>query len=171
MTDALLIAILATINVIVLSYAMYGSRSRGRNKYVLHEAESKLFAEERKVKAVVLRLNELENILATKPLTFAKLAHMNWRRSAVAFPNCDDWDSSDWMLALMGELGEAANMLKKRLREDKEAPELQEVGYELADAVTYIDLLATHLGLNLGELVREKYNIISKRVGYDEFRL
>lgn len=43
---------------------------------------------------------------------------------------------------------------------------IADLGHELADVVTYCDLLADQYGIDLGEAVREKFNIVSARVGY-----
>lgn len=37
------------------------------------------------------------------------------------------------------------------------------VGKEIADVVTYLDLLATRLGLSLGDIVAQKFNEVSDR--------
>ena len=97
----------------------------------------------------------------TKALDFNTLRHANARRSHEVFPECDDWTPSDWMCALAGETGEAANFIKKQLR-DKVDNKI-EIAKELADVVLYADLLANHLGINLGEAVREKFNEVSKK--------
>lgn len=60
-----------------------------------------------------------------------------------------DWSASDWMTAVMGELGEAANIVKKlnrvrdgiRGNQETEAELLAKLGNELADTVVYLDLL------------------------------
>lgn len=77
-----------------------------------------------------------------------------------------DWSRSDWLEAIMGELGEYANKSKKFRRGDiSQAEFLVEAQRELADVVTYVDLLAFRLGIDLGDAVRQKFNEISNRVG------
>lgn len=88
----------------------------------------------------------------------------------------DSWTPNDWMVAIMGEVGEAANFLKKLKRLEDGVPGnaphetreylIERIGKELADAYTYIDLLALRLGLVLAEQVVEKFNEVSRRVGY-----
>lgn len=83
------------------------------------------------------------------------------------------WSISDWTNALAGEVGEACNLSKKLMRGDFDSGEahdaaVKKLGHELADVVTYADLCAQRLGLSLGDLVREKFNIVSDRVGSDE---
>lgn len=43
----------------------------------------------------------------------------------------------------------------------------RDIGKEIADVVTFCDLLATRYGLNLGKLVLDKFNEVSDRVGSD----
>lgn len=43
----------------------------------------------------------------------------------------------------------------------------EDIGKEIADVVTFCDLLATRYGFNLGKLVLDKFNEISERVGSD----
>lgn len=96
----------------------------------------------------------------SKPLTFSQLRKANSTRNATAF-DCQDWTPLEWGGAMAGECGEACNMLKK-LRRDKKV-DMKELGYELADVIVYTDLLAYKLGIDLGEVVREKFNIVSRR--------
>lgn len=96
---------------------------------------------------------------------FHELSEANLTRCEKSFHMCDDWSPSDWMTAVAGEVGEAANMIKK-LRRGEDIP-LIEVGKELADAVIYLDLLAQRLRINLGMAVRDKFNEVSDRVGSD----
>jgi len=97
-------------------------------------------------------------------LTFADFSEINVRRCTEAFGSAmDEWSETDWATAVAGEVGEACNLIKKRRRGQE--VEISEVGKELADAVTYIDLLATRLGLDLGTIVAEKFNEVSDRVG------
>jgi NTP pyrophosphatase (non-canonical NTP hydrolase) len=96
-------------------------------------------------------------------LTFGRLRDFNVRRCESAFPMCKDWTAADWMTALVGEVGELANLLKKIKRGDEVDP--LEVGKEIADVQTYLDLLAAHLGVDLGEATIQKFNEVSDRRG------
>jgi NTP pyrophosphatase (non-canonical NTP hydrolase) len=100
-------------------------------------------------------------------LTFKKLKSANRRRNREAFDG-GGWTASDWGNALAGEVGEACNFIKKMRRGDQIA--MKDIGKELADVVTYADLLAQHLGLDLEECVRQKFNEVSARHG-SEIRL
>lgn len=97
-------------------------------------------------------------------LTFGKLSEANARRCVESFPMCRDWTPADWMTALTGELGEAANILKKMRRGDMSLADMPLLAKELADVQTYLDLLANCLGIDLGEATRRKFNEVSARV-------
>lgn len=86
----------------------------------------------------------------------------------------DEWSNSDWMVALLGELGEAANVIKKlnRVRDgipgNTEGPvELkQRLKDELADAFIYLDLLVQANGFDLEDIVVDKFDKTSMKIGY-----
>lgn len=76
-----------------------------------------------------------------------------------------DWALSKWGNAAFGEVGEAANIIKKIERGDfskKEAAEL--LGKELADIIIYVDILAKQLDIDLSEAIVNKFNEVSIRV-------
>lgn len=85
----------------------------------------------------------------------------------------EDWSLSDWFLATVGELGEAANVGKKlnRVRDgipgNKETePELREkLKREIADTFIYMDLLAQSQGFELSDVVPEVFNAKSAAIG------
>jgi len=90
----------------------------------------------------------------------------------------DDWDMNKWMVAACGELGEAANKMKKlnRVGETKKfnkgKTEEQLMGdllLELGDAVIYIDLLAQRLGFDLEYVVRAAFNQKSIEIGCSHY--
>src|SRR5690606_19258820 len=65
-----------------------------------------------------------------------------------------------------GELGEAANLLKKVDRGDLTLDEARPaLARELADVQTYLDLLAHRLGVDLGDATVQKWNEVSERIG------
>jgi NTP pyrophosphatase (non-canonical NTP hydrolase) len=106
-----------------------------------------------------------------KDLTFAELRKANVERCESTFHPLDDWAPVEWLMCVTGELGEVAGELKKLRRIDADAIEYaseeqrRTIGRELADVQTYLDLLAARLHIDLGEAVREKFNIVSDRVG------
>lgn len=84
------------------------------------------------------------------------------------------WSLSDWMTATMGELGEAANVLKKLNRErdgipgnTQSAEELKsQFADELADTFIYLDLLSQAAGIDLASAVRAKFDRTSAKIGF-----
>lgn len=89
-------------------------------------------------------------------------------------PDGSDWSPADWMTAVVGELGEAANLMKKLKRGDfgqvgspRYELAMVDLRKEFADVITYIDLLAVQFGVDLGEAVMRKFNEVSVRVGAD----
>lgn len=86
----------------------------------------------------------------------------------------NDWSASDWMVAILGELGECSNVLKKlnRVRDgipgNKNTPEeLREMlRRELADVYIYMDLFAQSQGIDLEATVNEVFELKSKEIGY-----
>lgn len=70
-----------------------------------------------------------------------------------------EWSAAEWLEAVVGELGEFANLRKKVNRGDFTLEEaLPDIADELADVAIYLDLLANHLGVNLGEAIMAKFN-------------
>lgn len=81
-------------------------------------------------------------------------------------PDGSDWKLSAWANATLGELGEAANLIKKIERGDYTLDEKRrELGKELADVLIYLDILAFRAGVDLGLETILKFNEVSKRVG------
>lgn len=81
-------------------------------------------------------------------------------------PDGSDWSLSDWCTAITGELGEAANIIKKVKRGDFTLDEAREsLAKEFADVVIYLDILAMRAGINLGQATMDKFNETSIKVG------
>jgi len=83
---------------------------------------------------------------------------------------------AQWGQAVLGELGELANLEKKIIRGDFDmddptvhAKVQGEVAREFADIVTYLDIYAMQRGVDLGEATRIKFNEVSRRVGASVF--
>jgi NTP pyrophosphatase (non-canonical NTP hydrolase) len=91
----------------------------------------------------------------------------------------DAWSLSDWFTALTGEVGEAANIAKKlnrvrdRIPGNSETPEQLRamLADEIADAYTYLDLLAQSQGIDLENAVINKFERVSEKIGYVAMRL
>lgn len=79
----------------------------------------------------------------------------------------NNWQLSQWSNAAAGEMGEACNVIKKIERGDFPLDDITKemLGKEVADVVTYLDLLAARAGIDLGKAVRDKFNEVSRRVG------
>lgn len=76
------------------------------------------------------------------------------------------WSDAEWLEAVVGELGEYANLKKKERRGDiKGVAAQQAFADELADVVIYLDILAYRLGIDLGDAVMKKWNVTSKKIG------
>ena len=89
----------------------------------------------------------------------------------------NSWSLSDWLTATAGELGEAANVIKKlnRVRDGingntRTEEELRkQLRMELADTFIYLDLLAQAAGINLEAAVIETFNNKSAEIGYPKW--
>lgn len=98
----------------------------------------------------------------------ARLPHFKNRKGepAHAMPDGSDWSLGEWSNAVLGELGEAANLIKKLQRGDLELETTkQDLADELADVVTYLDILAFRAGIDLGEATGDKWDVVSARIG------
>jgi NTP pyrophosphatase (non-canonical NTP hydrolase) len=81
-----------------------------------------------------------------------------------------DWTPAEWLEAVVGELGEYANIRKKFRRGDMDEKEFKILAAkELADVQIYFDILAFRLGIDLEKAVRDKFNEKSKELGIKVF--
>jgi len=101
--------------------------------------------------------------MMASPLTFRELRFSNAARCEEVFHAINEWSETDWMCAVAGEVGEAANLIKKRRR--PQPIDVDDVVDELADAVIYIDLLCTRMGKSLEDGIRRKFEAVSLRRG------
>lgn len=103
-------------------------------------------------------------------LSFKDLRAISVERCEKSFFPLHSKDGPWWGNAMAGECGEACNVVKK-IDRDGWSEELQlKLAKELADVVTYADLLAARYGIDLGHAVATKFNEVSERVG-SELRL
>ncbi len=87
-----------------------------------------------------------------------------------------DWSTSDWFTAVLGELGEAANVAKKlnRVRDgipgNKETTEdlREKLANELADTYIYLDLLCQRENIDLPLAILKVFKAKSQQIGYDD---
>ena len=110
-----------------------------------------------------------------KHLTFDAFRKANLTRCLKWHPKgIGSWSPSDWLTAITGELGEAASLIKMMNRErdglpgNKFQPTVGHLAKELADVVTYVDLLAASFNIDLAEAVAIKFNEVSERVGFPD---
>ena len=124
--------------------------------------------------AEVARLTALVGTPAQ--LTFERFGEINRQRceSSDGFKHqLASWSTSDWFTAVMGELGEAANVAKKlnRYRDgvpgNKESADAlrEKLRRELGDTFVYLDLLCQSLGFNIGAAATDVFNAKSDEIG------
>lgn len=92
-------------------------------------------------------------------VTFGALRQANLSRDLQIFGHLKSWSANDYMVAVAGELGEAAGLLKKRRRGENIPTD--HIAHELADVLIYLDLLAAKLGVDLEQAVIDKFNRVS----------
>ena len=111
------------------------------------------------------------------PMTFGEFSQANRARceSPQGFKHpLTGWSTSDWMTALVGEVGEAANVVKKlnRYRDGvpgNKVPEAElrdQLRRELGDVFVYLDLMAQSLGFTIADAAAEVFNAKSDEIGY-----
>jgi NTP pyrophosphatase (non-canonical NTP hydrolase) len=69
-------------------------------------------------------------------------------------------------LAICGEVGELANLIKKQWRGDE--VDLDEIRDEIADIRIYLEHLARHLRVDIDRACEEKLDIVAERVAARE---
>ena len=110
-------------------------------------------------------------------LTFKEFAKINRARCESDDGFCQPltlWSKSDWVTAVTGELGEAANIVKKLNRVRDGIPGNTESADglnaslldELADVFIYLDLMIQSEGESLAAIVAAKFNRTSKELGF-----
>ncbi len=117
-----------------------------------------------------------------KSLTFKEFSEVNRRRceSAMGFNHrLNSWSTSDWITAILGELGEAANIVKKlnRCRDGVPGNNVTEIDLrnslrkECGDVFVYLDLLCQSLGFFIADAAVEVFDAKSQQLGYPGDRL
>jgi NTP pyrophosphatase (non-canonical NTP hydrolase) len=105
---------------------------------------------------------------ALRGANLARLPQFKNGRGGPAHSQADgsDWCLAQWCNAVLGELGEAANIIKKVERGDMTLDEARPaLAKEFADVQTYLDILAYRAGVDLGDATLAKWNEVSDRVG------
>jgi len=94
----------------------------------------------------------------------------------------NSWDINRWAVACLGEAGEMCNAIKKLNRVEDEYLNINEgdrqldtkekaiakIKQEIGDTAVYLDLIASRLGLNLEDCIREVFNNKSQEYGFPE---
>lgn len=111
-------------------------------------------------------------------LTFDHVSRINGQRCVRWHKDAEEqWAPSDWVVALLGELGEAANILKKIRRVESGTrgefdPPIEQLwemlAEELADTYLYFDLFCQHVGVFLPNALVKKFNETSVKYGFPE---
>lgn len=126
-------------------------------------------------------MTQANSLMTFNDLRVANIIRLPQFKNAQGLPahtmeDGSDWSPSDWMTAVSGEVGEVANIIKKMRRGDFGSPDTEEfmqaqykLALELADVVTYLDLLAYQFRLDLAKCVEIKFNFVSNKVGADVF--
>lgn len=111
--------------------------------------------------------NKWRKIRTISNLKFSTLREFNVDRLFIGFGGHEDWSLADWYMATSGELGELGNLLKKIKRGDisiDNEKTKNAIASEIADVITYIDLLAYVCGIeDLGGVIVRKFNEVSSR--------
>ncbi len=94
-------------------------------------------------------------------LKFSELRIANVNRCNKHFHPLRAWTASDWAVGVAEEVGEVCGLIK-RIKRGKKI-DMKEMSKELADVVTYLDLLAAYYDIDLGKAVTEKFNEVSDR--------
>lgn len=112
---------------------------------------------------------------AAKALTFADLRAANVARCLKWHPmGLSSWSPSDWMTAIVGELGELASLVKMRNRErdglpgNRFSPVDKQLADEAADVAIYLDLFCAEQEIDLAAAIVSKFNEVSERVGFPD---
>ncbi len=111
-------------------------------------------------------------------LTFNDLADANMARvplfkNALGFPahpmaDGSDWSLSDWLGAVVGEVGEYANVMKKVRRGDfADDPDVGQakLAQELADIDIYLSILYRRHGIDREQAIIDTWNAKNKALG------
>lgn len=126
-----------------------------------------------------LSLDDHELFSITDGTTLRQFDDANTKRCEESFHPIDSWSNTDWACAAAGEIGEACNCVKKlrrieHLTASSEFSRLyngdpHELGaaaaVEYADAVTYCFLAIRRLGFDPVQVLVDKFNEVSDRVG------
>lgn len=98
----------------------------------------------------------------------------DWQTKDGAPSLSKQWGLSDWGVAVAEEAGEVCGAIKRfnrvgagqiRPGDPTQEEAIEMVKKEIGDVATYLELLAQHLGTDLGECCRLAFNSVSERQG------
>jgi|CXWL01.1.fsa_nt_gi NTP pyrophosphatase (non-canonical NTP hydrolase) len=97
-------------------------------------------------------------------LTFDNFSFLNEKRCNESFHHLAGYDPTLLLAGACEELGEVAKEIKHEYDNDL-LPELvaERIGEEVADCITYLDLICTKYGLKLSDVLARKFNAVSDR--------
>lgn len=102
------------------------------------------------------------NTLTIKELSDALITRLHTNPGYI---KSRSWSTAQWLQAVVGELGEFANINKKVDRGDLTPAEaLPAISKELADTLAYLVIMADQLGVDLSAASVQKFNEVSKRI-------
>jgi NTP pyrophosphatase (non-canonical NTP hydrolase) len=115
-------------------------------------------------------------IRAKMPMTVSRFQQINAERSARWMAGSPGWTTLEVAGELAGEVGELANVCKKLRRSEMGVPGnkvsddelLRQARGEMADVLIVLGLVASKLGIDLEDAVRETFNAKSKQMGFPE---
>lgn len=104
--------------------------------------------------------------------------HLNWPRNGNGKKSASqEWNLSDWAVAVAEEAGEICGAVKRvnrieagHIMKKEGEPKTKEEAFlrlkkEIGDLTTYLDLMAQHIDTDLEECTRLAYNGVSEREG------
>lgn len=101
-------------------------------------------------------------------MNFNEFQRLNAKRCREAFDESLH-DVPFFTIAITGEAGEMANIVKKVLRGDLTLQSARfDILNELADIITYCDLMITKLEANTQQTLMSKFNIVSERRKWED---
>lgn len=111
-------------------------------------------------------------------MTLEEIGEISWQRALKWHEDDSPWTPERWVTAILGELGEMANITKKLFRardgavgilkgETVETLQVEE-RKEWADTMHYMILFAKAQGWDMTEALREVFNAKSEQLGFVE---
>lgn len=101
-------------------------------------------------------------------MTFREFADMNRLRCEApdGFDRrLDTTTMAHWALGVCEEAGEVAGVVYAMDHRPQKGKTTLDLADEIADVVSYCDLLAQRIGCSLEEILRSKWNRVSERIG------